>query len=154
MLKTSQLIEIWNKYLNSMPDWKALVKNVEPKINGNGKIYELPNPIDRPQESFCIIEMRNIKVSEPHYHANNEHEVYIILEGSGSIIVGEKNISVTTGDVVEIPPMTAHYTISNKLVFACINTPPFDMNNYIKLSVDDPAVKFNYENFLLRLKSC
>ncbi len=86
----NSVVKVWEKYLNSAPDWKQLVEGVDPKPTGCGPIYELPNPIDRPNESFAIADMREVKVAEPHYHPNGETEIYIVMQGLGLIVVGGK----------------------------------------------------------------
>ncbi len=82
------VVAAWKPYLDSVQDWQLLVDDVEPKPTGCGPVYELPNPINRPNETFAIADMRELKVYEPHYHANGETEIYVVLQGSGSIVVG------------------------------------------------------------------
>jgi mannose-6-phosphate isomerase-like protein (cupin superfamily) len=146
-LKTA--LDAWRNYLMGASfDWQLITKGIAPISTGCGLIYELANPIDRPNESFSIADMRQLNISEPHYHANGETEIYIVLEGSGVVIVGDDEQEVSRGSVVTTPPDTAHYTLNNGgLVLAVINTPPFDANNYIALNESNPSVKFDVERY-------
>jgi mannose-6-phosphate isomerase-like protein (cupin superfamily) len=146
------VVRPWKSYLATVSDWHRLVKGVTPKETGCGPVYELPNPIERPGESFAIADMRQIKVAEPHYHTGGETEIYFIVEGRGTVVVGGREISVAKGSVVITPPETAHFTISHGLVLAVVNTPPFDPANYVVLTGSKPEVGFDQEQ-LARLSA-
>jgi hypothetical protein len=62
-------IGAWTQYLKTAPGWQELVKGITPKATDCGPVYELPSPIDRPNEGFAISDMRDISVAGPHYHA-------------------------------------------------------------------------------------
>ena len=144
----SELLAAWKPYLDSIRDWRDAVKNIIPKPSGCGPIYELKNPINRPDESFAIADMRHIKFAEPHYHTGDETEIYVVLTGSGLVVVGGKKTQIKTGSTIVIPPDTAHFTIpTENLVLAVINTPPFNINNAKTLSRSDPAVSFDLNQF-------
>ncbi|HSW37842.1 MAG TPA: cupin domain-containing protein [Candidatus Saccharimonadales bacterium] len=148
MDNTAAITSAWTAYLKTISNWQDLVKGVEPKEGGCGLIYELPNPIDRPTESFAIADMRELKVAEPHYHPKGVIEIYFVLQGSGLVVVGGKGQKVAKGSTVVIPPNTAHFTIpSNDLVLAAINTPPFRPEDYIVVTETNPDVKFDKEQF-------
>jgi len=66
-----------------MGDWQEVVEGITPKDTYCSPVYEPKSPLDRPNESFAIADMREIKVAEPHYHTNGETETYFILSGSG-----------------------------------------------------------------------
>lgn len=51
------------------------------------------------------------EVLAPHLHTEVE-EVYIVLEGYGVMVVGEKKMTVSAGDVIFIPLKAVHF-ISN-----------------------------------------
>lgn len=141
-----EIIYVWEKYLNELNDWKILIKDAKPKITGNGEIYGLKNPINRPNESFAIADMRKISFAEPHYHP--ETEIYFILQGSGKVVIGGKEEVVQKSSIVIIPSNIAHFTIpKNDLVLAVINTPPFKMENYFALSENNKTVKFDKNQF-------
>ncbi len=119
------VVAAWQPYLDSIDDWQQVVEGIEPKPTGCGPVYELPNPVDRPNESFAIADMRELKVYEPHYHANGETEIYVVLQGLGTIVVGMKEQRIEKGSVIVTPPDTTHFTIpESDLVLAVINTPP------------------------------
>jgi len=147
--KMQEVVTAWKPYLDSIDDWHQVVKGLEPKPTGCGPVYELPNPIDRPNESFAIADMSELAVSEPHYHPNGETEIYVVLQGSGTIVVGMKEERIEKGSVIVTPPDTTHFTIPDgDLVLAVINTPPFEPENYVVVNDTDHAVGFDQEQFV------
>ncbi len=86
--KIAELIEAWQRYIATMGDWQKVVEDTTPKQTYCGPIYEPASPLDRPNESFAISDMRRVKIAEPHYHAGGETEVYFVLSGSGLTVVG------------------------------------------------------------------
>lgn len=125
-----------------------MVKGITPKQTGCGLVYDLPNPIERSSESFAIADMRKLKVTEPHYHANGEIEIYIVLQGYGSVVIGYKTQQLKKDSVVIIPTNTGHFTLPTKdLVLAVINTPPFNVKNYIALEETNAKVCFDKDQF-------
>ena len=148
----NEIILAWQIYLNTVSNWKNLVNGIDPKITGCGFIYELSNPIYRPNESFAIADMSNLAFAEPHYHP--ETEIYFILQGSGLIVIGGQERTVQKGSVVIIPSNIAHFTIpENNLVIAVVNTPPFKPENYYPLTQENAIVKFDKQQFE-RLTHC
>lgn len=143
MADMQELAGAWSDYLKTVTDWQALVEGVEPKVGGCGLVYELPNPIDRPNESFAIADMRSLEVSEPHLHKNGETEIYFVLTGIGKIAVGEgRTYDLEPGSYVVTPPNNIHVTVpGSDLVLAVVNTPPFNADNYVAVSANDAAVK-------------
>lgn len=111
---TKLVLDAWKPYINAIDDWKMLVRNIEPKLTGCGFVYELPNPQNRPRESFAIADMRQIDISEPHKHINDETEIYFVLQGTGKLAVGAETYNLVPGMSVVTPPDTAHCTLSNK----------------------------------------
>jgi mannose-6-phosphate isomerase-like protein (cupin superfamily) len=57
--------------------------------------------------SFLIIVKKEVKL---HKHVNHSEHVYV-LDGSGDMILGEDNISITKGDLIIIPKNTIHSLI-------------------------------------------
>lgn len=147
-----EVITAWKKYTDDIQDWEQLVMGVEPKVTDCGLVYELPNPIDRSNESFAIADMRNVKISGPHYHANGETEIYIILTGTGRTMVGSREVELKPGAVVVTNPDITHYTIVDEnLVLALVNTPPFNPANAISITETDEYVDFDADVYA-RLK--
>lgn len=139
-----ELIAAWQQYIASMSDWQQVVEGIEPKQTYCGPVYEPVSPLARPNESFAIADMRNIKVAEPHYHTGGEIEVYFVLSGTGLVVVGGEELRVQASDVIVTPPQTAHFTIPKEnLVLVAINTPPFNPQNSIHIDESDPAVGFD-----------
>jgi mannose-6-phosphate isomerase-like protein (cupin superfamily) len=64
-----------------------------------------------------------------HFHAGSD-EIQVVLEGSGTEWLGDKQVDVKQGSVVVIPRNTAHAglvdTSGGKLKFVAIKTPPQD----------------------------
>jgi mannose-6-phosphate isomerase-like protein (cupin superfamily) len=139
------LISAWQSYLQTVDDWQKLIVDIDPKLGGCGRIYELDNPIDRTNESFVIADMRDMDFSEPHKHINGEIEVYFVIAGSGTMSIGNQIKALEPGIVVVTPPDTAHCTYSpNKdIVLAVVNTPPFDANNVVVLNEADATALRN-----------
>ncbi len=140
MNNIQEVVNLWAGYLSTIDDWKSLTEGITPKVSGCGLIYEVPNLIDRPNESFAFSDMRRLKLSEPHKHANGETEIYFVVQGVGKTIVGDKIHDLKPDVCVVTPPDTLHVTLPGKdLVLAVVNTPPFNADNYVA-SVDDDEV--------------
>jgi mannose-6-phosphate isomerase-like protein (cupin superfamily) len=142
MADMNEVVGAWQEYLAGVSDWEELVKGVEPKVGGCGLVYELPNPIDRPDESFAIADMRQLELSDPHKHINGETEIYLVLEGVGRIAVGSEIKELTQGTVIVTPPDTVHITLPGEnLLLAVVNTPPFELDNYVSVTPEeDPNI--------------
>jgi len=129
-----QMVDAWYRFTTSITDWESFVKPYEPRKTGCGIVYELPNFLNRPNEDLAIVDMRRILFAEPHYHPEGVTELYIVLQGTGLVVIGDDEYYVSPGDVALIPPLTGHYTIPDKdFVIAVINTPPYTPEHYIPL---------------------
>jgi len=143
-----ELINVWQAYITTMGDWQALVKGVVPKQTYCGPIYEPQSPLNRPNESFAISDMRHIKVAHPHYHTGGETEIYFVLSGSGLTVDGGEELQIKAGDVIVTPPQTAHFTIPKEnLVMIVINMPPFNPDNNIGIEATDASVKYDHAQY-------
>lgn len=143
-----ELIRVWQAYITTMTDWQGMAKETTPKQTQCGLIYELEDPLNRPNESFAIADMRAIKIAEPHYHAGGETEIYFIISGSGTSVVGGEELQIKEGDVIVTPPETAHFTIpEDNLVMIVINTPPFNPQNNIGVDTSKPEVGYDHEQY-------
>jgi mannose-6-phosphate isomerase-like protein (cupin superfamily) len=141
-----EVVLAWHNYLHTVKDWQQLIEGISPREDKCGLIYEIPNPIDRPNESFAIADMRNLAFCQPHYHP--ETEIYFIVQGSGIVVIGPKEHYVQKGSVLVIPPNIAHFTIPKKdLIMAIVNTPPFNVDNYYPLYESNMTVKFDKQQF-------
>jgi len=150
----SELVAETQIFLELNSDWRQLVGNTPPKATNCGPVYELETQSGCSSFGFAIADMRGIGVASPHYHTNGETEIYFVLEGSGHVVLRGKERIVKKGDVVVIPPDTAHYVFSIKgLVLAVVNQPPFNPKNCIDLTESDPEVKFDLEQFQLLTSS-
>lgn len=141
MANMQELVTAWGEYLATVNDWETLVEGIEPKVGGCGLVYEVANPIERPDESFAIADMRQLELSEPHKHINGETEIYFVVQGVGKIAVGNEVHDLAPGTSIVTPPDTVHITLPGKdLVLAVVNTPPFNIDNYVVVDSTDDAV--------------
>ncbi|MCB9493132.1 MAG: cupin domain-containing protein [Epsilonproteobacteria bacterium] len=144
MLTIQTVAQAWQEYLKTIQNWQDLTTNITPLQDTCGIIYEIPNPINRPNESFAIVDMSTIALAPPHYHTGGEYEIYIVLQGNGTLVVGSQEHQIEKGSVVITPPETTHYTLpKNNLVLAVINTPPFNPRNMVYVNHTNPTVKFD-----------
>lgn len=144
--KIGELVSAWDTFFKSS-HWESLVEGYEPIESTCGRIYELPNYLNRVNENLAIVDMRHIPFSEPHYHV--ETEVYFMLQGSGVIVVGYEQQDVKQGDTIVIPSNIAHFVIpDNECVIAVVSTPPFNPDHYKIVTENDDLVKFDKTQFL------
>ncbi len=142
------LVAAWKPFVANLDGWQKLVEGVTPKQTYCGPIYEPKSPLDRPNESFAIADMREVKFAEPHYHTGGESEVYFVVSGTGVTVDGGKEIPLEPGVVVVTPPNVAHFTIPKEnLVLVVINTPPFNPANNLHVEHSDPSVGFDEAQF-------
>lgn len=140
-------VHTWKNFLATQ-SWQQLVAMIEPQESINGIIYVLPNSLNRHNESIAIIDMRKLHHTEPHYHSAHVTEVYFILQGSGIVVVGNKESSFVAGDVIVTPPLTTHYVIpDNQCVMAVVNIPTFNVEDYHVITETNEAVKFDKMQF-------
>jgi len=145
-LELNETIEAWQEFVNQN-DWRELINGVTPK-QSDCLVYELPNYLSRDNEEFVIADMRQVPFSAPHYHPEKDIEIYVVLQGNASMVVGFEEQRVTMGDVIVIPPYSAHYAIPDKdFVIAAVSVPPFNQNNFILITENQPGVKFSKEQF-------
>ncbi len=148
MPEVEDLISVWKPLVESINDWQALTQGLVLKQTTCGPVYELPNPLQRSNESFAIADMRNLSFAEPHHHTNGEIEIYFILQGSGLAVVGGEEVRISKGSLIVIPPEISHFTVpESDLVIAVINTPPFDARNVVVDVKTNEEVGFYREQF-------
>jgi mannose-6-phosphate isomerase-like protein (cupin superfamily) len=78
-------------------------------------------------KTFVSVDGATISIQDgsppKHLHAN-ANEIQYILEGKGTIWLGDKEVQVKPGDLVVIPKGTAHGGTSAPLKAIAIKTPP------------------------------
>lgn len=147
LTSAKECILAWQQFLKKN-DWRKLIDGTTPIQSGCGSIYELLNFLNRPNESLAIADMRQLSFSEPHYHPNNNVEIFFVLQGSALVVVKTEQRLVHKNDVVIISPNTAHFTIpDDQFVIAVVNTPSYRPKNYIVLTKSNSTVGFDYEQF-------
>ncbi len=140
------MIHVWQKYLKGFKKWEDLVQGITPKKTGCGQIYELGQPLERPNEDLAVADMRDVLFTQPHYHP--ETEIYFVLQGRGRAVVGSKEASIQTGSIILVPSNLAHYTIPEAdLVIAVVATPPYNPKNSNSLYEENKTVLFDFEQF-------
>ena len=70
----------------------------------------------------ATISMQNGTVAK-HMHPNT-NEIQYVLEGSGTIWLGDKQVQVKAGDLIVIPKGTAHGGATTAMKAVAIKTPP------------------------------
>lgn len=85
-------------------------------------------------DTLSIHCVRICKEARKHFH-KKATEYYVILSGTGEIELDEDNVAVGPGDVVMIPPLTAHVARGD---FEIINIvyPPFDPDDEYMADAD------------------
>jgi mannose-6-phosphate isomerase-like protein (cupin superfamily) len=142
--------DYWTAFLAGR-DWRELTASVIAKAVGCGDVYELPT-LSRPGEELCIADMRDLPISEPHYHPAGNYEMYVVMDGTANLVVGSHETSVRSGMAVIIPPNHVHYAVPDRyFVTAAINLPGYTDENYIVTTASNPQVGFDLKQFT-RLK--
>src|SRR2546421_6240892 len=68
---------------------------------------------------FSIIDRTSS--SNPHHHGNEE--IFIVISGEGSVVVGDEVEPISPGSVVRVPPSTVHQLVNDgdtELKVACV----------------------------------
>jgi len=84
--------------------------------------------------SFAKLIIKPGESSRPHYHRVTE-EIYYILDGFGTVIIGEEVFDVRQGHAVFLPIGVSHQIINKgnrDLVFVCADAPVFDPKDVIE----------------------
>ncbi|NKB32217.1 MAG: cupin domain-containing protein [Pseudomonadales bacterium] len=99
-------------------------------------ITEVSNSSDDEEVSVARARVEPGKKTKWHALADTA-ERYVILEGSGTVEIGDMSPSkVTAGDVVLIPPQMRQRIFNsgeNDLIFLAICSPRFEQKNYLEV---------------------
>ena len=103
-----------------------------PRNHRGGQVSRLllaPGQFGAKNLSITWVEGRPGSEQPVHSHPDSE-QVYVIVQGRGSMTVGDETREVGPGSAILVPPATGH-TICNvgeeSLVFVSATSPPFDM---------------------------
>ena len=142
----------WLRFLELI-DWRNIMHKTKALSTPNGLIYELGKQLGLPG-TLALCDMSTIEYAPPHYHGEPETEVYVVLEGSGTLVVGYTEYQLEKGMIIPVLPNTAHFTIPGEtLILALISLPSFNLNNLIPTpELSDPAICFDYNQFLSLLE--
>ncbi len=104
-------------------------ENVKPFVTKDGStVRELYQPGSSPAHGCSVAEacVGRGEETEVHLHRRSQ-EFYYILEGSGTMRLGDERLVVRPGDAILIPPGTSHNVRaeSRRLRILCICTPPY-----------------------------
>lgn len=101
-----------------------------PYITKDGSIIrEMMHPKVHGNQGASIAEAR-VPVGAStimHRHLVSE-EIYVVIQGCGTMRLGETQIGISTGDTITIPPQALHNvtnTGSTELVLLCVCVPPY-----------------------------
>lgn len=119
-------------------------RKIKPVRNLCGNIYELG------KSSHCSLAVAEIfGATVPHYHpigGDDFAEKYEVISGKGVLVIGHTIFHIRAGDTVNIPPMYAHYTIPEGVMWVLVtNTPPWTAENTIALSEDNEGAGYSQE---------
>jgi mannose-6-phosphate isomerase-like protein (cupin superfamily) len=77
-------------------------REIEPVSGG---MHFLREPLDSERVGVTITRCEPNWKSRPHDHAENGHEeIYVLIEGSATVVVDEEPVEMKTGDAIWIPP--------------------------------------------------
>jgi mannose-6-phosphate isomerase-like protein (cupin superfamily) len=69
--------------------------------------------------------------SNPHHHDNEE--IFIVVDGTGQVVVDDERAPLTRGTVVRIPPGAVHQLVNcgaGVLKVACVASPAFSARDF------------------------
>jgi mannose-6-phosphate isomerase-like protein (cupin superfamily) len=93
------------------------------------RVWELFHPDTSPARGFSVAEALMEPGQETAAHVHHEsQEIYYILEGRGTMMLGREALVVSTGNAILIPPGTPHNiknTGAEALRILCICFPPY-----------------------------
>jgi mannose-6-phosphate isomerase-like protein (cupin superfamily) len=92
-------------------------------------IRELFHPDNSPVKGFSVAEAIVGKGQETDAHIHHRsQEIYYLLEGAGTMHLGESTLKVKKGDAILIPPGTLHNVKADEgreIRILCICYPPY-----------------------------
>jgi mannose-6-phosphate isomerase-like protein (cupin superfamily) len=87
-----------------------------------------------PGVSHHIVQIRNRE--SPHFHRAHDGTV-MMISGHGYLILGDKRIELSTGDIVYVPRGTVHYYVNTGLeptIAFVVFSPPFDGKDVVPVN--------------------
>lgn len=79
--------------------------NYEDVDQVSSAMHFLSDPLETEQVGVTVARCDPDWKSQPHDHADNEHEeVYVLIEGKATVIVDDDPVEMETGDALWIPP--------------------------------------------------
>jgi mannose-6-phosphate isomerase-like protein (cupin superfamily) len=104
-------------------------ENVESYVTKDKSVIrELYHPGSSPVKDVSVAEayVKACDETEAHVHITSQ-EIYYIIEGSGTMRLGDSLFGVTTGDAILVPPGMPHNVRAggNGVRILCICSPPY-----------------------------
>lgn len=99
-------------------------------------IEEWQNSVEQPDMSIVRVRVEANTSTQLH-HLENTAERYVILNGTGTVTVGDKSWRVSPKDIVNITAGQAQMICNDtdeELLFLAICTPRFVPENYVELA--------------------
>ena len=79
--------------------------NYEDVDQVSSAMHFLSDPLETEQVGVTVARCDPGWKSQPHDHADNEHEeVYVLIEGNATVVVDDDPVEMETGDALWIPP--------------------------------------------------
>ncbi|AGB38307.1 cupin domain-containing protein [Natronococcus occultus] len=79
--------------------------NYEDVDQVSSAMHFLSDPLETEQVGVTVARCDPGWKSQPHDHADNEHEeVYVLIEGEATVVVDDDPVRMETGDALWIPP--------------------------------------------------
>nr|WP_246084419.1 cupin domain-containing protein [Salinadaptatus halalkaliphilus] len=78
-----------------------------------GGMHHLREPLECRNVGVTIVRCEPGWCSEPHDHREDGHEeVYVLIKGEATVVVGDETVEVEAGDAVWIPPESTRQIIN------------------------------------------
>ena len=115
--------------------------DVEPVCGG---MYSLGKPLESETLGATIIHCDPEWNGIPHDHQDDRHEeIYVLIDGRATVVVGDERIQMEAGDVIRIPPDATRQIRngSDKSLFVLISAP-------VTSEINDQSIEWLTDSFI------
>lgn len=109
-----------------------------------GGMYSLGKPLESEKLGATIIHCDPEWNSIPHDHQDDRHEeIYVLIDGRATVVVGDERIQMEAGDVIRIPPDATRQIRngSDKSLFVLISAP-------VTSEINDQSIEWLTDSFI------